>query len=87
MFAQPESIGVKPWARFAQDGGVTDTAAFSHCLADRAADAIVARDSLAAVKLGVNATPSFLINGQLISGNPGLNQLNEYVKAALKKGS
>lgn len=84
LFAQVDSIGKKGWTRFALESGISDTAQFTLCLADSTVDALVRRDSLAAMQLGTHETPTFLINDLMVMGNPGFEQLNEYVKAALK---
>jgi protein-disulfide isomerase len=84
LFANPESIGNKPWNRFAVEAHVGDTVEFDRCMDSRSATAVVDRDSAAAVALGVQGTPTFLINSLMVIGNPGFEQLNDYVKAALE---
>lgn len=83
LFAQPDSIGQKRWTRFALDAGIADTSGFALCMEDKSVGAAVRRDSVAAVALGVTATPTFLINNVVVSGNVGFAALNGYVKAAL----
>jgi protein-disulfide isomerase len=85
LFAQPDSIGAKRWTRFAAEAGILDTAQFARCLNTRSAAYQVHQDSVAAVALGVQGTPTFLINDLMVIGNPGFEQLSEYVKAALRR--
>lgn len=83
LYAQADSIGIKSWTKFAVEAGSHDTVAFADCLKSDGPIAVVARDSSAAARLGVNATPTFLINNLLIVGTPGFVKLYEYVAAAL----
>jgi protein-disulfide isomerase len=83
LFAQQDSIGVKPWSSFARDAGVSDPAAFNACLKDPATTAVVARDTLAAARLGIRATPAILVDGTLFSGSPGKDTLAVYIDHAL----
>lgn len=85
LFAQPESLGAKPWTRLALEAGVNDTVQFVRCMTDGSAAAAVRRDSVAAVALGATGTPTFLINDVVVSGNVGFAQLNEHIKNALKE--
>ncbi|MEI7770700.1 MAG: thioredoxin domain-containing protein [Chloroflexales bacterium] len=45
-----------------------DTAAFTHCMDDPATERAVLDEAAAAGQLGVNSTPNFLVNGQLVRG-------------------
>jgi len=83
LFAQQESIGVKPWSRFARDVGVSNVAQFDACIKNPMTAAIVARDTLAAAQLGIRATPAILVDGILFSGSPGTDTLAVYIKRAL----
>lgn len=85
LYVQTDSIGLKPWTSFASDVGINDTMSFSSCMLDPAVEAVILRDSSAAMALGARATPTFLINDVMVSGNIGFNQLNELVKAALRE--
>jgi len=68
LFAQQDSIGVKPWSRFAAETGVADTAAFGRCVADARALANVERDARAGRDTDVRVTPTLVINGTLRPG-------------------
>jgi hypothetical protein len=45
LFAQRDSIGTKPWSRFAVDAGLSDTSAFERCLQSAPEREAVARDT------------------------------------------
>jgi len=82
LYAKAESIGVKPWAEFARDAGVTDTAAFGTCESSAAADAAITRDSIAGSSLGIPGTPTFLINSLKVTGYLGDSVMNNLVSEA-----
>jgi len=84
LYAQFDSIGKKPWARFAREVGIRDTSRFTSCLEDATVAERVARDTLAASTLAVTGTPTFLINGIELAGYREV-MLVGFVKAALDK--
>lgn len=83
LFLQFDSIGVKSWEEFGTDAGITDIHAFQTCIRDSTTLSIVNRDRQAAEELGVDGTPTFLINDLKVVGFPGREQLVEYVREAL----
>ncbi len=66
------------FAEFASDLGL-DTAAFVACLNDPANEAEVLAEQQAALRLGINSTPNFLINGQLLRGALPLRAFEEVI--------
>lgn len=84
LFTQAESIGKKPWSRFAIEAGVRDTTRFSACLQDQEITRAVLRDTVAAATLSVRGTPTFLINDLEVSGYREAD-LVQFVVAALGK--
>jgi protein-disulfide isomerase len=85
FFAQQDSLGTKPWARFAREAGVADLAAFGRCMQGRDADAAVRRDSEAGMRLGLSATPTLLINGRRVQGAPPLPRLEQLINDELER--
>ena len=83
LYSQSDSIGIRPWTHFAVDAGIQDTLAFRDCLSSEASDNWVVRDTVAAFKLGVTGTPTFLINDLLVRGFYGDAVMNELISAAL----
>ncbi len=55
------------FVEFAGELGL-ETGAFSACLNDPANEQAVLAESNAAARLGVNSTPNFFVNGQLLRG-------------------
>lgn len=68
LFAQRDSIGVKPWEAFAQEAGVPELSVFRECVDSRRYSERVESDIAAAAELGFRATPTFIVNGGIIRG-------------------
>ncbi|MFQ5679294.1 MAG: DsbA family protein [Gemmatimonadota bacterium] len=84
FFEQPDSLGVKPWTRFAWEAAIQDTVRFAACLKDSTARFVVRRDFQAAQELDVFGTPTLLVNDQLFTGSPSLKYLDHHVKKVKK---
>lgn len=84
LFANQKSIGEIPWAAFADSARVASGAAFEACMARTEAVAAVENDRSAARRLGVNATPTLLVNDQLIVGAPTEEELVALVEKTLR---
>ena len=85
LYARRDSIGKVPHEEFAARAGVPDAAAFRACMAGSAAKEAVRRDAEAAAGLGLNATPTFIVNGRMIVGAPAPGELEGLVQAALRE--
>jgi protein-disulfide isomerase len=85
FYAQRDSIGVKPWNRFALEAGIVDTLAFDVCMRDGAAAREVAIDTLAAHRLGVTGTPTLLFNEVRIEGYIGSERMDTLVVESLRR--
>ena len=69
--------------RYATELGL-DTADLGRCLDERRYGAQVEADVAQAQALGINSTPTFLINGQVVVGGLGVEELRAIVEDALK---
>jgi len=69
LFAQQDSIGSKPWARFAAGAGVADAAAFDRCVRDSTTVARVDADTRLGVETDLEVTPTLVINGTMYPGS------------------
>lgn len=67
----------------AAEAGVGDTVEFKRCITSDATSNRLRRDTLAARKLGVSVTPTFLINHLRVDGYPGGDRMDELVRAVL----
>jgi protein-disulfide isomerase len=82
LFAQQDSIGAKPWARFAAEAGVRDAAAFDRCVATARTMANVDRDARVARETKIEVTPTLVINGTLRPGALTEEELERLVAEA-----
>lgn len=83
LYAQQDSIGVKPFDRFANDAGVPDIPRFRECLDSGRWGDRVAEDAQLARAIGAKGTPAFLVNGKLFSGAADSARLVELINLAL----
>lgn len=58
---------------------------FARCLADRRFAADVDRDVAEAQALGINSTPTFLINGRLVIGASSIEEFRSIIDKALQE--
>jgi protein-disulfide isomerase len=77
-------LQVQDLKKYAQELGL-DVQQFNSCLDSGKYTREVEHDLQAGVQAGVNATPSFFINGQLVSGAIGYDRFKDLVDAALEE--
>ena len=82
-FSGGGSLGENPWVELAGEVGIQDTLSFRECLKDRATVEAIVRDTLAATRLGVRATPTFLINHIRVNGFLRAERMDKIVGAVL----
>lgn len=75
LFASRRSIGRRPWTELASAAGVSDTTTFSACIQSAPPLRRVVDDKALGESIGVAGTPSFVFNGRLYRGLPGLDSL------------
>lgn len=84
FYQTPDSIGKERWTMFALAAGVQDTTRFRRCMQSPSAIQRVIDDTLAARKLAIRGTPTFLINSLMITGFGGDAELTSYAEWALR---
>jgi protein-disulfide isomerase len=82
LFSGQYPLGRASYEQYASDLGL-DTAAFTACLDDHHTQAEVKADAADAVRLGLNGTPSFVINGQILVGAQPFEQFKAIIDADL----
>lgn len=87
LFAAQDSIGTTRWDAFARRAGVPDLPAFARCMSSSAPDAALARDTLAARRLEVTGTPTYLVNDRRFVGAPPLDSLRAQVARARRSSA
>lgn len=78
LYSRQESIGSTPWTSFAQMANIPDLPSFERCMRGGASPGL-ARDRAAGGELGVNATPTLLVNGVVLRGAPTVEALEQLV--------
>jgi protein-disulfide isomerase len=63
LFDKQDSLGLKPWTSYAIEAGVRDTLAFVRCASDTITVARVEAGRALGEKIGVQATPTVIVNG------------------------
>lgn len=79
LFALQDSIGTTPWDRYAADAAVPDLEAFRRCVAENRYADRVERDARLAAELGLDVTPTLIVNGTVYPGAPTKEELERLV--------
>jgi protein-disulfide isomerase len=82
LFEGQESIGSRSWTSFAMAAGVSDTAAYRTCLANEATRKRVEADRQLALALKARGTPTFVVNGVMITGALDSARVDSLVRAS-----
>lgn len=85
LMANAKAIGQKSWHWFAENAGVGKLSEFDSCVASSGTPAAVERDRVAGERLGVTATPTFLVNDVRFSGYIPLEQFDKLVRNAIDR--
>ncbi len=80
LYEDQNSIGIVPWSSFAKSARVPDLRQFDACMRGVEAVPQVEQDIAAAKRLGVRSTPTLLVDGLRIDGNPTLDWLVAHVE-------
>lgn len=82
LFDKQDFIGTKSFESFAADAGIEDLEAFTRCTTDAGTDSLIGLDMKAGNRLGATGTPTILVNGLMIRGNPGKPLLDSLIDHA-----
>ena len=85
LMARRGAITANTWPEWAEHAGIPDTIAFVECMAETTGSPNIQRDTLAARELGVQATPTFLINNRMFRGYPGFDRFHDVVREAIRE--
>lgn len=83
VFAQQDSLGLKPWGRYAHDAGIADTAFIQRCATDTAHVARIEAGVELGARVGIPGTPTIMVNGWRLPGVPAEERLSEVVSDLL----
>ena len=84
LFGEGVTGGVDGYKQFAKDIGL-DTAKFNDCIDSGKMAAEVSKDQQDGVAVGIQGTPGFIINGEVISGAQPYERFKAAIDAALAK--
>jgi protein-disulfide isomerase len=77
LYSHQRDFGKTSWESLAAASGLADSAKVADCFKTSAADADVSADAQLATRLGVSATPTFVIDGAIYPVTPPMS--NEYL--------
>jgi protein-disulfide isomerase len=83
IFEKQDSLGLKSWASFASQAGVTDTVALARCAGTSGAVRGLKEGRQVAKILGVTGTPTVLLNGWKFGIPPDENELDQAIQRLL----
>lgn len=79
MYAEQDSLGLKSWGRFARDAGITDTSAIVACVGRVDTAAVIRAGLDYGAHVGVQGTPTILVNGWRLTHPPSASALDSIV--------
>lgn len=85
LFSDQEMIGEVPWDYFAEHAAIPNRKAFDDCLL-RGNDGRAAADRRLGESIGVESTPTWILNGRKKVGTPTLATMRELVEQQLGQG-
>lgn len=85
LFRKQDSLGLKPWAGYATEAGVPDTAAFNACASTTTATARIDEGLRIGNAIGVRGTPTIVVNGWKFPLAPDEGELNKRIKSLLNQ--
>ncbi|HRP06885.1 MAG TPA: thioredoxin domain-containing protein [Gemmatimonadales bacterium] len=83
LYAKQDSFGLKPWTEIAADAGVADMPRFEECLGESEITERIDSDIKSGNNLGVNGTPTILVNGWRYHVPP-YDSLEQVIRASLE---
>lgn len=82
-FEKQDSLGLKPWGAFAGEAEIRDTVLFLRCLHHPATIPRIDSGAVVGKRLGINATPTVIVNGWRFASPPSAEELSRVVKELL----
>ena len=86
LYKNQASFSKQPWDSLANIAGVKNLRSFNQCLKDTSSiDGFIKEDEKLGKRVGVQATPTLIINGKMIAGAIPEDLMEQMVQQALKK--
>lgn len=83
LYRQQDSLGRRPWASFASEAGIRDSAQFSRCMGDTMPLPMVEAGLRAVKEFDIRGTPTVIVNGWRFGAPPSEDELSKAVNALL----
>lgn len=80
LFAAQGTLYLQQWQELAGQSGVPDLSEFARCVVDARHDDRIVHDLELGRSIGVNGTPAFVLDGRMVSGTPGIELLEEWIR-------
>ncbi|MBV9773664.1 MAG: DsbA family protein [Gemmatimonadetes bacterium] len=87
LFSRQREIGQVAWHDLAARARVADLGRFDACMRERTSDPLVERDVELGARIGINATPTLIVNGMMLRGELTEDRIAEQIDQALEKSS
>lgn len=85
LYSYPDSFGIAPWRWFGEKSSIRDMPRFESCVQSRDAVPSLARDTVAANRLGIAGTPLLLVGQIRVNGLPPFDSLLAYVERSSRQ--
>ncbi|HEX2081296.1 MAG TPA: thioredoxin domain-containing protein [Longimicrobium sp.] len=86
LFARREQLGTVDWAALAREVGVPDADEFGRCVAEERHFDRVGQDVAAGDAIGIQGTPTIVVEGRVAVGGSSGAQVQAWVQEALARG-
>lgn len=83
VYEKQDSLGIKTFGSFASEAGVTNSKEFEQCLAGTIGDSVVSPGRRSAEALGIDGTPTIIVNGWRYKNSPQEALLTKLIKDIL----
>lgn len=87
LFSGGEDFDSENWLALAKDAEVPGLGSFSTCLRQQQPAEIIAADEKVGRDIGVRATPTLIIDGDILEGSPTLETIQSFVRRNIAGGS
>ena len=84
FYDKQDSLGLKSWGSYAREAHIRDTTSIAKCATSSARVARVEAGLAYGNRIGVQFTPTIIINGWRLAGTPSQLELERIVQALLK---
>lgn len=85
VFSHRDSLGIKSWGQFAASAGIADTTMIRRCANDARPVPLIDAAMEFSKSIGVDATPTVLVNGWRFHQPPSRASLDSAIDAVLRK--